>query len=196
MENITVSVPSSVRVDLKHHTEAMEASLEGKSAEWFGWAIAFALRQSAGDADAGLKDETIEAKREAVWTKFHKLASGEIPKGGRGPTGSRLGNDAEALHQFLVAKGNKGKKGDLEKRLLGYVETMILNAVDLPEELRVELRKPENRDELLAAARERYDDAIEAIKASKLYAAKLASIEAEEEAEEIVVKTAPGLKIG
>ena len=130
MENITVSVPSSVLVDLKHHTEAMEASLEGKSAEWFGWAIAFALRQSAGDADAGLKEGTDEEKRDAVKAKFDKLASGTIPSGGGGGRGASLGDDSEALHRWLLSEGHKGKKKDIRERLLSAVRATILNSVE------------------------------------------------------------------
>lgn len=66
-------------------------------AEFVAWAIAFAIRQSAGDADAG-KANTPEG-RQAVLEKARRLARFEIPAGGAG--GARLTPMERALREVV-----------------------------------------------------------------------------------------------
>ena len=101
METINVTLPASILIDLKHHDEKVPVNLAGKSVDWFAWAIAFALRQSAGDADAGNKDETAVERKRIVRAKFDKIASGEIPAGGGGG-GPRKSLADQACEQIIA----------------------------------------------------------------------------------------------
>lgn len=65
--------------------------------EFVAWAIAFAIRQSAGDADAG-KANTPEG-RQAVLEKAQRLIRFEIPAGGAG--GARLTPMERALREVV-----------------------------------------------------------------------------------------------
>lgn len=68
-------------------------------AEFVAWALAFAIRQSAGDADAG-KAGTDEGKL-AVMEKATRLAAFEVPVGGAG--GARLSTYERALRDVVEA---------------------------------------------------------------------------------------------
>jgi hypothetical protein len=81
MNTINVQVPSTVSVVIKYHG-SQTIDLEGKSPEWFAWAVAMAAKQSAGDADAG-KAHTDEGKQ-AVLDKFTRIADGQVPQQGAG----------------------------------------------------------------------------------------------------------------
>ena len=102
MTTISVNVPETVSVNIKHHTENLVVSLAEKSPEWWGWITAFAIRQSAGDADAGLKEETDAKRKEAVRAKFDKIAQGHVPSGGSGPGKPRLTFDVVAERAVLA----------------------------------------------------------------------------------------------
>lgn len=87
-----------MQITLKYgHTVNVDPS--AAPADFVAWAIAFAVRQSAGDADAG-KANTPEGKK-AVLDKAQRLASFEIPTGGAG--GARLDPMSRALRDVVEA---------------------------------------------------------------------------------------------
>lgn len=87
-------------VNLKYN-QTVDADIPAlaQKPEFVAWAIAFAIRQSAGDADAG-KAGTEEGRR-AVMEKATRLANGEVPSTGAG--GARLGAYDRALRDVVEA---------------------------------------------------------------------------------------------
>ena len=79
--NVNVSLPQSIAVNIKYHGE-QQINLNGKTPEWFLWAIRNGIRQSVADADAG-KAGTKDGE-DAVKAKFDRIAEGQIPAQGAG----------------------------------------------------------------------------------------------------------------
>lgn len=101
MSMIQVTVPATIELAIKHNGNQM-VDLSNMSPDWFAWAIGNGIRQSAGDADAGLGEETIETRAAAVLAKFQRIAEGFIPSGGSG--GARLSYTDKAWRVILKAR--------------------------------------------------------------------------------------------
>lgn len=158
MDTIMVSVPTSVAVSLKWHKDPINVALGDKTPAWWGYVVEFALRQSAGDADAGMKEETEAKRREAVRAKFDKLARGEVPSGGRGPSGPRDA-DAKADSDWLASKGYKGAIKELDERWKGYVRALVIKK-------NADLARVENRDALEEAVAANLEKVQEMVRAT------------------------------
>jgi hypothetical protein len=101
---INIRVSNVMSVNLKHHGEPVEFDWakvpEDKRQSVAEYLFDFALRQSPGDADAGLKDKSLADKKKAVRAKFDKFQEGETPSGGGG-RGSTLSDEHQAMFYLL-----------------------------------------------------------------------------------------------
>jgi len=130
--NTTLVVSSSMSIMLPQHAEPVEFDWDKVPTE-SRQAIAeylfnFALRQTSGDAVAGLKDKTDEDKRKAVKAKFDKIQSGEVPAGGGG-RGASLSDEHQAM-LYLLNEGRKTadkfKTSDFIKEAKAYFRRMLI----------------------------------------------------------------------
>jgi hypothetical protein len=101
METIKVSVPATIELVLKHNGK-QTVDLSNMPPEWFAEAIANGIRQSAGDADAGLGGEDMSVRAAAVLAKFQRILSGVWPSSGGG--GARLSYVDKAWRIILKAR--------------------------------------------------------------------------------------------
>lgn len=116
--------------------------------------------------DASSTTKGTDADKTAACAKrAAAIQAGEYQPGkggaGRGPS---LDKDAEALHRWAEANGHKGKKGDLNIRLVAMVAALLVNAGMA-------------KDEALAAAPSKVPALIEKIKATEQYKAIRQSLE-------------------
>lgn len=104
----------------------------------------------AGWAKKGktLDDMNVEERRTA-----QLIVNGVMPT--RGASGSRLDDDNETDHRFLVMIGHKGKKGDLKERLLGLARIYVTEDLDPTEQAR--LLHADNAEELDELAQDALD---------------------------------------
>lgn len=125
-------------VNLKYN-QTVDADIPAlaQKPEFVAWAIAFAIRQSAGDADAG-KAGTEEGRR-AVMEKATRLANGEVPSTGAG--GARLGAYDRALRDVVEAtlrdwgwKAADAKKAAMEPRqgIESGLRLLLAKKLDIP----------------------------------------------------------------
>jgi len=134
---ITLNIHQYMLVNLKHHTgtlpfnwEKMPESARTAVAEYL---LDFGLRQSCGDADAGMKDKTKEERKEAVREKFDNFTKGLLPSGGGGG-GARLDAETRAEIVWLKSIADSGAAAKVngktvEDLLKGKMRAEIVNAL-------------------------------------------------------------------
>ena len=142
MATIKVELPQTLSVALKHHDAPVSFDLskvpEDKLAQVVEYGLVFGLRQSAGDSDAGMKDDTLAKRKAAVRKKFDAFQAGTVPSGGGGG-GATLAPEVRAeivwvkmgLSGKAIAKVN-GKT--VAEHLLGKLRAEVYNLTDEGEE--------------------------------------------------------------
>jgi hypothetical protein len=129
---VTVRVSAAYMINLKHHKEPVEFDLakmdESRRQAFVEYCLDWTMRQSPGDADAGLKDKSVDVKRAAVRAKFDKLASGELPSGGGGRGASLEDVDQAFLDIINQDRKEKVKIADYTKAAKQYAREQLVAA--------------------------------------------------------------------
>lgn len=108
---ITLNIHESMLVNIKHHTGTLpfnwEKVPEEKRQTVAEYLLDFGLRQSVGDADAGMKEKTKEERKEEVRKKYDNFQKGILPTGGGGG-GARLDVETRAEIAWLKSITDSG----------------------------------------------------------------------------------------
>lgn len=90
------------------------------------WSPAFIAYMVAYGWKVRLARSTASAKdpAQAKLTMYQDMVKGEYTTAGRGPS---LDKESSALHTWLEKNGHKGKKGDLEPRLISLAYATLVN---------------------------------------------------------------------
>ena len=128
--NVSLTVSSSMSINLPKHKEPVEFDWDKvpmeKRQALAEYLINFGLRQSSGDAAAGVKGDADALK--AVRAKFDKLQEGELPSGGGG-RGSSLSEVEQAMLALLNENrktADKLKVGDFRKAAAEYFRRALV----------------------------------------------------------------------
>lgn len=142
MTTIKVELPQTLSVALKHHDVPVSFDLskvpEDKLAQVVEYGLVFGLRQSAGDSDAGMKDDTTAERKAAVRKKFNAFQAGIVPSGGGG--GGATQSPEIRAEIVWVKMGLSGKAiakvngKTVAEHLLGKLRVEVYNLTDEGEE--------------------------------------------------------------
>ena len=110
-EMVTLTISALMLVNIKHHTGTLPFDWkkvpEDKLKAVVEYLIDFGLRQSVGDADAGMKGKTNEERKQAVREKYDSFQKGILPSGGGGG-GARLDVETRAEIAWLKTISDSG----------------------------------------------------------------------------------------